>query len=201
MGQDMSDFILGAVIFVIIVPVIYFVARFISKIGDSWSARLLAPLAPAIGGTVSRDNPHIKGSYQGRNMRVYYSPGQSVGAGEGASQINAFHIEVLDLPGKQDWRIKFHLSGLFGQGAKQLLIEVSDTSLGERLERTGVLSAIAAVNIPTQPYVTVAYEARQKKLTFTDDMTPQKLPTPEQFAAQLKLVARLTEVNDLVNPL
>jgi hypothetical protein len=64
-----------------------------------------------------------------------------------------------------------------------------------------VLSDIAAVNTPAQPYVTVAYDARQKTLTYTDDMTPCKIPTPEQFAAHLKLVARLADVNRQANPL
>jgi hypothetical protein len=201
MSQEMSDFILGAVILVIMIPVIYFAARFISNIGDALSAGLLAPLAPVIGGSVYRDPPHIKGRYQGQNVRVSFTTGQNVGAGEGASQINAFHIEVLELPGKQDWRIKFYLPGFFGQGAKQLFIEVKDKSLGERLEGMGVLSDIAAVNTPTQPYVTVAYDARQKTLTYTDDMTPRKIPTREQFAAQLKLVARLADINSQVNPL
>jgi hypothetical protein len=201
MSQETSDFILGAVIFVISIPVLYFFARFVSTIGDAWSASQLAPLAPVIGGAVTRDPPQIQGSYQGRNLRVSFTPGQNVGAGEGASQINAFQIETLELAGRQDWRIKFYLSGFFGQGAKQLLIEVQDKVLGERLESSGVLAEIAGVNSPTQPYVTVAYDARQKILTYTDDMTPHKLPTREQFAAQLKLVARLADVNQQVNSL
>lgn len=201
MSQEMSDFILGAVIFVVIIPIIYFAARFIAKIGDAWNSNQLAPLAPVIGGSVNRDPAHIKGHYQGLDVRVSFMPGQNVGAGEGASQINALHIEAHDLAGRQDWRIKFYLSGFFGQGAKQCFIEVQDKSLGERLEQSGVLSDIAAVNSPTQPYVIVAYDARQKTLTYTDDMTPRKIPTREQFAAQLKLVARLADVNRQANPL
>ncbi|CAG0937011.1 hypothetical protein TFLX_05914 [Thermoflexales bacterium] len=200
MSQDTSTFILGAVIFVVLIPVIYVVARVITMIGDAGSAHLLAPLAPAIGGTVDRNQPCIRGRYQGRDVRVSFTPGQSVGSGDSATAINAFYVEVLDLPGRQDWRIKFHLSGLLGQGPKQLTIEVQDKALGERLEQSEVLSAVAAVSTPTQPYVTVAYEARQKTLTYTDDMTPRQIPSRAQFTAQLELVARLAEVNDRVNP-
>lgn len=50
MSQDASTFILGAVILVVLIPVIYVVARVVTTIGDAGSARLLAPLAPAIGG-------------------------------------------------------------------------------------------------------------------------------------------------------
>jgi len=201
MSQETSDLILGAILLVVMIPVIYFVARMISTIGDAWGAHLLAPLASAIGGTVDRHQPCILGKYQGRDVRVSFSPGQSVGSGEGATTINAFHIEILNLPGGKDWRIKYHLSGIFGQGPKQLIIEVPDQALGEHLERSGVLTEVAAVSSPTQDYVTVTYEARQKKLTYTDDMTPRRLPTNQEFSAQLKLAARLAEINDQVNAL
>jgi hypothetical protein len=98
MSQEMSDFILGAVFFVVIIPVIYFAARFISTIGDAWSARLLAPLAAMIGGSVNRDPPHIKGRYQGQDVRVSFTPGQNVGAGEGASQINVLACSPISPP-------------------------------------------------------------------------------------------------------
>ena len=200
MSQDTSTFILSAVILVVLIPVIYVVARVITTFGAAGSARLLAPLAPAIGGTISRSRPCINGSYQGRAVRVSFTPGQSVGSRDSATAINAFYIEVQNLPGRQDWRIKFYLAGLLGQGSKQLTIEVQDQALGERLEQSGALSAVAAVSVPTQPYVTVAYEARQKTLTYTDDMTPRQIPSRAQFAAQLELVTRLAEVNDRVNP-
>lgn len=96
--------------------------------------------------------------------------------------------------------MKFYLTGLVGQGPKQLTIEVQDKALGERLELSDVLAGVAAVSAPTQDYVTVAYEARRKTLTYTDDMTPRRIPSHARFAAQLELVARLAEVNDQVNP-
>ncbi len=199
MSQETSDFILGAVILVVIIPVIYAVARVISKIGDAWSARLLAPLAPAIGGSVTANHPCIRGRYAGRAVRVSFTPRQSVGSGDSATSINAFHIEVLNLSGQQDWRIKFHLAGFFGQKPKELYIEVQDRALGERLNQAGVLAEVAAVSAATQDYVTVTYEARRQTLTYTDDVAPRKIPSPQQFAAQLALIARLAEVNELVN--
>ena len=53
----MSDAALGALILVPLVVVIYVVARVVSTVGDAWGARLLAPLAPAIGGEVSPEGP------------------------------------------------------------------------------------------------------------------------------------------------
>lgn len=201
MSQDTSDLVLGALVLVVLIPVLYFVGRFVATIGDAWSARILARLAPAIGGTVYRSGLCIKGRYRDRDVRVSFTTGQSVGSGEGATAINALCIEVVDLAGRQDWRIKFHLSGLLGQGPKQLYIEVQDTALGKRLERSGVLDAVSAVSAPTQDYVTVAYEARRKILTYTDDVSPRRVPSHKDFAVQLELVARLAEVNAQAKPI
>jgi hypothetical protein len=100
MSQDTSDLVLGALILVVLIPVLYFVGRFVATIGEAWSARILAPLAPAMGGTVYRSGPCIKGSHQGRDVRVSFTTGQSVGSGESAAAINAFYIEVIDLAGR-----------------------------------------------------------------------------------------------------
>jgi len=88
---------------------------------------------------------------------------------------------------------------LLGQGPKQLYIEAQDKALGERLDRSGVLAAVSTVSAPTQTYVTVEYQARRQTLTYTDDVSPRRIPSHKQFAAQLELVARLAEVNEQVN--
>ncbi len=200
MSQESANLALGALILIVLIPVLYVVGRVIGTIGDAWSARILAPLAPAIDGTVYQSDPCMRGRYQGRDVRVSFTPSQSVGSGDSATSINAFYIEVIDLPGRQDWRIKFYVSGFFGQSPKQLYIEVQDKALGERLDRSGVLAAVSSVSAPTQPYVTVQYAARRQTLTYTDDVSPRRIPSHKQFAAQLALVARLAEVNQQVNP-
>lgn len=199
MTSDTATMVLGALVLVVATPALYFVARLASRLGDSWSAHLLAPLAPAIGGTVCRRDPCIRGSFQGHALHVFFSPRESVGSGDSATSINAFCIEALDVAGEQDWRVRFHLSGLFGQGPKQLFVEVQDTALGQRLERSGLLAEIAAVSAPTQDYVTVAYAARRQLLIYTVDVSPRRTPSPKDFAAQLALVARLVQVNAQVN--
>jgi hypothetical protein len=196
----MSDTVLGVLILIVVTPVLYFVGRTAGMIGDAWSARLLAPLAPAIGGIVDQSGPCVRGRYQGRDVRVSFTTRQNVGSGESATWINAFHIEVTELAGRQDWRLKFHQKGFFGPSQKELYIEVKDEALGQRLERAGVLAEVAAVSAPTDCYVTVEYEARRKVLTFTDDVSPRRVPSHEQFTAQLLLVARLAEINEQVNP-
>jgi len=201
MSQETANLALGALILIILLPILYIVGRVMGTIGDVWSARILAPMAPAIDGTVDRSPPCIRGSYLDREVRVSFTPGQNVGSGDSAMQINAFYIEVSNVPGRQDWRIKFYTSGVFGQSPNQLYIEVQDKALGERLDRSGVLAVVATVSAPTQSYVTVAYEVRRQTLTYTDDVSPHRIPSHDHFVAQLELVMRLAVVNEQVNPL
>ena len=199
MSDDTSGMILGAAILVVLIPALYFLARFVTKIGDAWGAHLLAPLAPAIGGTVHRSGPHIDGTYENHALRVSFAGRTSVGSGESATSINAFYIEVLQLPGRENWRIKFYGPGLLRQGPNAPFIE-AETALGDRLKRAGVLEAVSKVSTPTEGYVTVAYDARRQVLTYTDDVSPRWLPSPEAFAMQLVLAARLAAINAQVNP-
>ncbi len=199
MIQETSSFVLGALILIVLLPVLYAVARSVTALGDMWSAHLLAPLAPVIGGTVNRNSPCIKGNYQRRDVRVSFSPKQSVGSGDSATWINAFYIEVTDLPGKHDWQIRFRVTGAFGQGLKCLSIEAQDEALAERLDHSGAIAEVEAVSAPTTDYVTVAYESRRKTLTYTDDVSPRWIASHDQFTKQLALTARLSQINERVN--
>jgi len=154
-----------------------------------------------VGGTVDHREGCILGSYQGRDVCVSFFSGCSVGYGESATSINAFYITVLNQAGRQDWRIQFCRSGFLGRGPKKLFIETRDVALGERLHHSGVLDAIYAVSAPTDDYVTVAYSTWLQTLTYTDDVSPRRISSHEQFAVQLELVARLAEINAQVNPI
>jgi hypothetical protein len=198
--SQLSDGALGALILVVLVPCIYFAARAAGVVLNAWSAYLLAPLAPLIGGTIDRNESCIRGTYGENKVRVSYASKQTVGSGESATWINAFRIEVTDLPGEHNWRIPFGLTGRFGQGPKCLYIETRDDALRERLDRSGILLAVQAVSSPTTTYVTVDYDCRRKTLTYTDDVSPRVLPSHAGYAVQLALVARLAEVNKQVNP-
>lgn len=199
MTEDTSNIVLGMLITVVLIPVLYYVARFFAMIGDMWSARVLAPLTPAISGTVN--GGFMRGHYQGHDLQVSYAHNPRIEWEDTrAITINAFYIEVMNQPGQQDWCIRFHVSGTFGQGPKKLHIEVKDLALGERLKQAGVLDAVSAVSAPTNYYETVAYDARRQVLTYTDDVSPHSIPSSKKFAAQLDLVAYLVEINAQVNP-
>ena len=161
--------LLGAAVLVVAVPLLYFGAITWARIADRLSAKRLEPLARSVGGVVHVDPPHIAATHAGRKVRVSFWPQSSIGDGESASWINAFSVAVTDLPGRQNWRLVFHVSGLLGQGPKELLIEVADAALGHRLEAAGALDAALSVCAPTNFYVAVEYDARARVLTCTDD--------------------------------
>ena len=88
---------------------------------------------------------------------------------------------------------------MFGQGAKCLHIEAHDKALAERLKRAGVVAEVEAMSAPTTYYVTVAYESRRRTLTYTDDVSPQRISSRDQFTKKLALAVRLSQINERVN--
>jgi hypothetical protein len=198
MSDETATMVLGMVIVVISLPVLYGVARIIAWFQESRAMAILAPLAPAMTGTLDRQHG-LLGTTAGRRVQVSFMARKSVGTGESATHINAFFIEMFDLPGQQNWSVRFTVSGMFGQGPKQLVLEVPDADLGRRLEHAGVLAAVGRVSAPTTSYVTVRYEASRQVLTYMDDVAPRLIPSHAQFAAQLALVAQLAAINQQVN--
>jgi hypothetical protein len=195
----MSDAMLGALILVPLVVVIYVVARLVTKVGEAFDRRTLAPFAPAIGGVVSGDRAHVSGTHRGYPVRVSFTAAQNVGSGESASQFHAFHVEVLDQPGALDWRVAFR-STSWTSMEKDLFVETADTALGHRIVSAGALDAVGAVSTPSLAYVTVTYEARTQVLTHTDDVSPRDVPTHEHYLRQLDLATHLAAINAQVNP-
>jgi hypothetical protein len=58
---------------------------------------------------------------------------------------------------------------------------------------------VGAVSSPALSYVTVQYETRTRTLTYTDDVSPLRVPSRERFAVYLALVARLAAANSRGN--
>jgi hypothetical protein len=55
------------------------------------------------------------------------------------------------------------------------------------------------VSSPTLSYVTVQFETRTRTLTYTDDVSPLRVPGRARFAVHLALVTRLAAINARVN--
>ena len=201
MNSDTADVALGVLIVAVALPVLYFMAGFARKIGEVWAARILAPLAPLLGSEAKLSAGSLRGIYQGCNLRAFYGKDKNGGWDDTLNSVgfNAFYIEVMDLPGQYNWAVKFRVSGLLGQGPKLLVIQAADNDLGERLAHTDVIALVSNVSTPSEDYVTVAFDARRKVLTYSDDVSPRSIPSAKQFRAQLDLVVRLVEINTEVN--
>jgi hypothetical protein len=203
MSAPQSDSILpGVLIVIVMLPVLYGIGRAGSALGNIWSAYVLAPLAPMINGKVERNRGRLVGTYEGWPVQVTFdrrSVGPSSGRSSITSRINAFSIAIPDLPGEADWQLQFHVTGMFGQGARELGFGMADSPLRLRLEQAGVIADVGAVSSPTLSYRTVQYEARARTLTYTDDVSPSRIPSSARFAALLALTARLAALNARVN--
>lgn len=200
MSEDTSDILLGALILVVALPAFYFAARLISKIREAWAGRVLAPLAPLLGRGAKLSEGTLRGNYQGVELRAFYAKEKNDRwDADNSTGFDAFSIEALGQSGQSDWTLKFEVSGLLGQGPKKLVIHTADPGLGARLTQSDVIDAVSRVSAPTEDYVTVAFDARRKVLTYTDDVSPKSVPTGEKFVAQLALVGRLVEINARAN--
>ncbi len=199
MSQDTSQMILGAAVLAVALPLLYFAVRFIAKVGDRWSAIRLAPLAADIGGMVVVNPPHVRVQREGRQLRISYAPRMSVGRGDSATHINAVHVDLAGLPGAQPWRVIFQVTGLLGQGPKELQIEAQDERLAARLHHAGVIERLASVCTPSRDYVAATYDPHTRLLTLTDDVSPRTLPRAAECERLLEAVLRLAEINELDN--
>jgi len=200
MSASSSDSILpGVLVVLVMLPVLYGIGRAGTALGDVWSAHLLAPLAKMINGHVERSRRRLVGSYEGLPVQVSFNPRQTVGVFDKTSRMNAFSIAVPDVPGGANWRLQFHTTGMLGQGGRQLTLTSDDDLVRRRLEEAGVIADVGAVSGPTLSYVTVQYDTSMRTLTYTDDVSPARVPSPARFAVHLALVARLVALNMRVN--
>jgi hypothetical protein len=204
MSSPSSDSILpGVLIVIIMLPVLYGIGRAAAAIGGVWTAYVLEPLAPMVSGHVERNNRRIVGTYEGWPVYVFCDPKRSVGFSNQRSsdtqRINAFCIAIPDLPGAADWRLQFRVTGLLGQGGRELGFGMDNEHLRSRLVEAGVITEVGAVSSPTLSYVTVEYDARTRRLTYTDDVSPLRVPSQTRFAVYLALAARLAALNARVN--
>jgi hypothetical protein len=107
---------------------------------------------------------------------------------------NHFDVALLDVPGQQDWKIEYK-TAILGFGQTGWRIVTKDKALEDRLNASGILATIA--NFGSDG---VQYQARERKLLFTEDVTPRWIPTPERFQQELELLLGLAKVSEEVNP-
>ena len=182
-----SDTVLGSVIVVLFVAFCIGLGKVIATFKNARFTQAWTPLVPLINGKVVHDGggaatSWLVGTWQGRKVRALMSPDRNRYSGESGFTFHEFGVELLDVPGGQDWRI---------EDARI----TADPALRQRLEAAGVLLMLQAFGNPT-----VSYSRSQKRISFLEDAGSRWTPTPEHFEAELGLLLRLAKVNEEVNP-
>jgi hypothetical protein len=187
--ESSSDMVFGSVVLVIFLVFVFALGKVIYTFKNARFTKAWSPLVPIINGTVVGDGgggstSWLTGTWQGRRVRAIMTPDRNRYSGESGSRYNEFGVELLDVPGAQDWTV--------GEDQR---IETKDPSLRQRLEASGILLMIEAFGSPT-----VEYRHRQGTLSFSEDAGSRWTPIPERFEAELEFLLRLASLNDEVNP-
>lgn len=182
-----SDMVVGSVGLVIFLVFVFAAGKVLIGFKNARFTKAWAPLVPIINGTVIHDGggaatSWLVGTWQGRKVQASMSPGRNLYP-EGGTKFNEFGVELLDVPGGQDWRFE------------EARITMADPALRQRLEASGILLMLQAFGSPI-----VSYSRSQKKLSLSEDAGSRWTPTPEHFEAEIGLLLRLAKVNEEVNP-
>ena len=186
--QGSSDMVVGSVALVFFLVFAFALGKVIYTFKNARFTKAWSPLVPIINGTVVGDGgggstSWLTGTWQGRRVRAIMTPDRNRYSGESGSRYNEFGIELLDVPGAQDWRID------------NSRVEMAEPALSQRLEASGILLMIQAFGTPA-----VSYSRAQRILSYSEDAGPRWTPTPEHFEAELGLLLRLAQVNEEINP-
>lgn len=186
--EGSSEMVFGSIVLVIFLVFVFALGKAIYTFKNARFTKAWSPLVPIINGTVAGDGgggstSWLTGTWQGRRVRAIMSPDRNRYSGESGWRYNEFGIELLDVPGGQDWRID------------NSRVEMAEPALRQRLEASGILLMIQAFGTPA-----VSYSRAQKMLSYSEDAGSRWTPTPEHFEAELGLLLRLAKMNEEVNP-
>jgi hypothetical protein len=199
---EISDTMQGVIIMIIVLPLIYWGARLAVKIKYVWTAYRLNPLSPLIDGNVDQGGPYLKGQYRGYPVRVSFQPHHQPNWTHGTYRINAIFIELYQVVGQQEWFLKYRQKseGFFSESSVYIYAESTDAQLTQRLEQAGILDIVAALGGGSTRYETLHYSPQFQAFFYTTDVAPRKLPSRDQFLAQLEMLCKLVPINQQVNP-
>lgn len=188
----------GAVVLAIFMVFVFALGFLINRFKNAGFRKAWAPLIPMIQGKVVEDGggaatSWLTGTYRGKRVRASITPNRSRYSGESGHYYNDFDVALLDVAGKQDWKIEYQ-TAILGFGHTGWRIVTKDKALEDRLNASGILHAISRFGSPE-----IAYQARGGVLRLSDDITPLKAPPLESFRDQLELLLVLAKVNEEVN--
>ncbi len=181
--------VVGSVALVVFLIFVFAAGKVLYSFKAARFTKAWTPLVPVIQGTIVHDGgggstSWLTGTYQGKRVRAGMMPDRNRYSGESGNRYNYFEVELLDVPGGQDWRVE-----------ENGRIETKDPLLRQWLEAYGLLAMVERFGSPI-----IRYSQGQAKLSFSEDEGPVWLPSPERFEAELGLLLQLAEMNREVNP-
>jgi hypothetical protein len=195
MNQEVAtgDLIFGAVVLIIFLIIVLVIGRFVSGLENQRFSKAWQPLVPVINGKIIHDGggaaiSWLTGTYKGKAVQASMIPGRNLYQDESGSRYNYFEVKLVDVPGNQDWRIAYKMP-LAGLGKEGWQIQSQNLTLQSRLQQAGVLSTLSRFGRPT-----VEYKAKQKTLTYSEDISPRWVPDQEQFMDELALLLQLAAI-------
>jgi hypothetical protein len=152
-------------------------------------AKLWGRIAGLVNGTSK--GSRMTGTYQGTQVNAELKPIFD-------DDETTYYYELSMTPGGrgQDWSVRYGGEKLFGSGKQHWHVKTKDDALKGRLVAAHVLELVAVRPQHTE----VKYKAKLGMLVYQESArNARDVPAPEQFKAQLELLARLADVNRQVN--
>lgn len=195
MSQEVpaGDIIFGAVILVAFLIIALIAGRLLSNFKNRRFTRAWAPLISLVNGKITHDGggaatSWLTGVYRGQQVQASMIPGRNTYSDQTGPRYNYFDVALLDIPGKQDWRIE-NQPLILGRGHKGWHIASEDRALEIRLQESGIVTTLGKLGNPT-----IEYTVRGGILRYSEDVTPRWAPTPERFQEELALLLKLAEI-------
>lgn len=187
----------GGMVLAIFLVFVFLLGMVINRFKNARFRKAWAPLIPMIQGKVVEDGggaatSWLAGTYRGKRVVASMVPDRNR-YDDGGHRYNYFEVALLDVSGQQDWTIEYQ-TAVLGFGQTGWRVVTKDKALEDRLTASGLL-----FTMPNFGSDGVRYRSRERKLLFTEDVTPRWIPTPERFQQELELLLTLAKVNEEVN--
>ena len=200
MNQEVppDDMLFGAAVLAVFLVFVFILGKLIYSFKAGRLTRAWAPLVPILQGTVTNDGggaatSWLTGTYRGKKVQASMIPERNRYSGESGHRYNYFDVALMDIPGSQDWTVEYR-TAILGFGETGWSIQTGDELLRTRLQASGILETMARFGSPK-----VMYKKQARKLEYSEDVTPQWIPSPERFQELLELLLLLERVNQEVN--
>lgn len=200
----MSDMLFGAVGLVIFLVVVFIAGYFLYKFKNARLTKAWGPLVGLVNGQIVGDgggaaSSWLTGVYRGRPIAAKIAPDLNKYE-DGGAHYNYFDVALREVPGKSDWTAGYDRAFL-GMGQSGWQVKAKDAVLEAALRAADVAALVAPFGETPAHFVgwSLDYSAREQLLRYKTDITPQVVPTPQQFTAMLDMLLAVADVNARVN--